>query len=168
MSEQTTPRRAVAGYAEKDGNVATHYALANDGTLYWLDGEVWTPCSRALPQPGQATLAALDMAPVPTRAREAVDRSVARQETKASEQPQVAASGEPACPKCSGRMWDNRVGKRNPKAPDFKCRDKSCDGVIWPPREGEVRQPAMQAASTGREQPPRDFAPVDDDDSIPF
>ncbi len=33
-------------------------------------------------------------------------------------------------------MWDNREGKRNPKAPDFKCRDRSCDGVIWPPKAG--------------------------------
>ena len=31
-------------------------------------------------------------------------------------------------------MWDNRATKRNPKAPDFKCRDRSCDGVIWPPK----------------------------------
>ena len=31
-------------------------------------------------------------------------------------------------------MWDNREGKRNPKAPDFKCKDRNCDGVIWPPR----------------------------------
>ncbi len=23
-------------------------------------------------------------------------------------------------------MWDNREGKKNPKAPDFKCRDKNC------------------------------------------
>jgi hypothetical protein len=44
------------------------------------------------------------------------------------------ASDEPTCPKCGGRMWDNRVTKRNPRAPDFKCRDRSCDGVIWPPR----------------------------------
>lgn len=28
-------------------------------------------------------------------------------------------------------MWDNRVGKRNPKAPDYKCRDKDCNGAIW-------------------------------------
>ena len=42
------------------------------------------------------------------------------------------ASDEPSCPKCGGRMWDNRVSKRNPKAPDFKCRSRSCDGVIWP------------------------------------
>jgi hypothetical protein len=37
----------------------------------------------------------------------------------------------PACPVCSGRMWDNRTNKRNPKAPDFKCRDRRCEGVVW-------------------------------------
>jgi hypothetical protein len=37
----------------------------------------------------------------------------------------------PACPLCNGRMWDNRLNKRNPKAPDFKCRDRRCDGVVW-------------------------------------
>jgi hypothetical protein len=44
------------------------------------------------------------------------------------------ASDEPTCPKCGGRVWDNRLSKRNPKAPDFKCRNRSCDGVIWPSR----------------------------------
>ena len=48
--------------------------------------------------------------------------------------PDEATSVAPNCPKCQGPMWDNRVGKRNPKAPDFKCKDKECDGVIWPPR----------------------------------
>ena len=38
----------------------------------------------------------------------------------------------PSCPKCGGRMWDNRQSKRNPRAPDFKCRNRSCDGVLWP------------------------------------
>lgn len=51
----------------------------------------------------------------------------------------------PACPKCSGDMWDNRVGKRNPKAPDFKCKDRGCDGVIWPPRDA-MATPAPQAS----------------------
>ena len=46
------------------------------------------------------------------------------------------ASDEPSCPKCGGRMWDNRLSKRNPKAPDYKCRSRSCDGVIWPVRAG--------------------------------
>lgn len=44
------------------------------------------------------------------------------------------ASDEPSCPKCGGRVWDNRLSKRNPKAPDYKCRSRSCDGVIWPAR----------------------------------
>lgn len=35
------------------------------------------------------------------------------------------------CPECGGAMWDNREKKTNPKAPDFKCRDKGCSGVIW-------------------------------------
>jgi hypothetical protein len=38
----------------------------------------------------------------------------------------------PSCPKCAGRMWDNRASKRNPRAPDFKCRNRGCDGVLWP------------------------------------
>ena len=45
-----------------------------------------------------------------------------------------SASVIPNCPKCQGPMWDNREGKRNPKAPDYKCKDRECDGVIWPPR----------------------------------
>jgi hypothetical protein len=28
-------------------------------------------------------------------------------------------------------MWDNRTSKRNPKQPDYKCKDKSCSGAIW-------------------------------------
>ena len=47
------------------------------------------------------------------------------------------ALDEPSCPKCGGRMWDNRLSKRNPKAPDYKCRNRSCDGVIWPPKAGQ-------------------------------
>lgn len=39
---------------------------------------------------------------------------------------------DPPCPKCGGKMHDNRLSKKNPKAPDFKCRDKKCDGVYWP------------------------------------
>lgn len=42
---------------------------------------------------------------------------------------------EVLCPKCSGKCWDNRVTKRNPRAPDFVCRDRSCGGVIWPDNE---------------------------------
>lgn len=40
------------------------------------------------------------------------------------------------CPTCGGALWDNRATKRNPKQPDYKCKDKNCDGVIWPPKNG--------------------------------
>jgi hypothetical protein len=49
----------------------------------------------------------------------------------------TTSGATPACPKCGGPMWDNRAGKKNPKAPDFKCRDKGCDGVVWPPKQSE-------------------------------
>jgi hypothetical protein len=48
------------------------------------------------------------------------------------------AADVPPCPVCGGRMWDNRLNKRNPKAPDFKCRDRGCEGVVWPSRERAV------------------------------
>lgn len=58
--------------------------------------------------------------------------------------PLPTAPDNPACPTCGGRMWDNRASKRNPKAPDFKCRDRTCDGVLWP---GQHRAlfPAMES-----------------------
>ena len=55
------------------------------------------------------------------------------------------ALDEPTCPKCGGRMWDNRLSKRNPKAPDYKCRSRSCDGVIWPPRKPNDTSKAVEA-----------------------
>jgi Rad52/22 family double-strand break repair protein len=58
-----------------------------------------------------------------------------------------------SCPKCGGRMWDNRMTKRNPKAPDYKCQNRSCDGVIWPaklpagiaPADGGLRETLVGA-----------------------
>jgi hypothetical protein len=69
----------------------------------------------------------------------------------------LIATDVPPCPKCGGRMWDNRIGKRNPKAPDFKCRDRGCDGVVWPSRAtpaaageggGESAAPAVATGTT--------------------
>src|SRR5918993_1352752 len=66
-----------------------------------------------------------------------------------------STSAVPDCPKCGGEMWDNREGKRNPKAPDFKCKDRGCDGVIWPPRESVAAggQPASPRAASPAEGP---------------
>jgi hypothetical protein len=60
---------------------------------------------------------------------------------------QTAPTDLPLCPRCQGPMWDNRVGKRNPKAPDFKCKDRECDGVIWPPRDARQGAPATTAGA---------------------
>jgi len=67
---------------------------------------------------------------------------------------------DPACPVCGGKMWDDRASKRNPRAPDFKCRNKpkfqggpGCEGVIWPPRDGERRANATPSAT--KAVPPR-------------
>lgn len=44
------------------------------------------------------------------------------------------------CPNCGSEMWDNRAKNRERVAkglkptPDFKC--KSCEHVIWPPKDG--------------------------------
>ena len=61
------------------------------------------------------------------------------------------ASDEASCPKCGGRMWDNRLTKRNPKAPDYKCRDRSCDGVIWPPKAGKGDKSESSAKTLSEE-----------------
>jgi len=71
--------------------------------------------------------------------------------------------GDVACPKCGGKTWDNRATKRNPKAPDFKCRDRSCDGVIWPPKASGNGKGEKHPVSIG-EVPGLDD---DDDDDGP-
>jgi len=79
----------------------------------------------------------------------------------------IADADMPSCPKCSGRMWDNRVSKRNPKAPDYKCRDRSCDGVVWPEKAGQPsRQPAMAGSENRRTE--LDSSPLVETDDIPF
>src|SRR5213075_2282600 len=54
-----------------------------------------------------------------------------------------------SCPKCGGRMWDNRLTKRNPRAPDYKCQNRSCDGVIWPPKAGATADAPVREQKTG-------------------
>jgi hypothetical protein len=58
------------------------------------------------------------------------------------------------CPVCSGKTWDNRISKKNPKAPDYKCQNRSCDGVIWPPKAEDSKRPVAKEA---REEDYEDF-----------
>lgn len=76
--------------------------------------------------------------------------------------PTTQPDGKPSCPQCGGGMWDNtreRDGspKKNPKAPDYKCRDKECGGVIWPPKAPK----RVEAA-------PMPEGPTPDLDDMPF
>jgi len=93
-------------------------------------------------------------------------------EVPVSEEPGVVpvatgplASDEPSCPKCGGRMWDNRLTKRNPKAPDYKCRDRSCDGVIWPPKAAKAEK-ADKAEKAEKPEPAKALS--EETEEIPF
>jgi hypothetical protein len=129
------------------------------------DGVIWPPRSAATAAPAPSASAAAASAVVT----------------------QPPADGMPACPICGGAMWDDRLSKRNPRAPDFKCKNKprerggpGCEGVIWPPRDGS---PSPYPASTARRSaspgapsrfdaplgsPPPYDAPPHDDDDLPF
>lgn len=52
-------------------------------------------------------------------------------------------------------MWNNIATKRNPKAPDYKCKQRACDGAIWPPKNQPVQNgnhaaPQAQPVNIGR------------------
>ena len=70
-----------------------------------------------------------------------------------------------SCPKCGGRMWDNRLTKRNPKAPDYKCQNRSCDGVVWP---AKVAGSAPVIDASEERTTTRTTALVGAEDEIPF
>ena len=84
----------------------------------------------------------------------------------------------PPCPRCGSEMWDNRATKKNPRAPDFKCKAGGCEGVIWPARDGSASPypppiarrsaPAVSEAPPPWDGPPLDDAPPPDDDDLPF
>lgn len=112
------------------------------------------------PAPVQATRAP---SPELQRAAQKVEQTFAGSTTTFT--PHASGTGDdPSCPTCGGRMWDNRgtpeKPKQNPKAPDFKCRDKDCGGVIWPPRG--PKKPTRQEAAPLPEGPPPDI------DDMPF
>lgn len=71
-----------------------------------------------------------------------------------TERDRAPLTGAPRCPECDGRMWDNRTSKRNSKAPDFKCRDRTCRGALWPGQH----HAAMPIVATR----PQDAAPAEE------
>jgi hypothetical protein len=57
------------------------------------------------------------------------------------------------CPDCAGAMWDNRNDKRNPKSPDFKCKNKSCGKGIWEERKPNETPAVMPSNGNGHAIP---------------
>jgi hypothetical protein len=82
------------------------------------------------------------------------------------EAPARRTVGQPGCPVCGGRMWDNRGRKTNPKAPDFKCRTPDCAGRIWPGQlveeEGADVPTADEEGSVGSIATPSPAGPLAD------
>ena len=70
-----------------------------------------------------------------------------------------------SCPKCGGRMWDNRLTKRNPRAPDYKCQNRSCDGVVWPPKAVAT---ADTSASEKKAGAATDSVLIGSEEELPF
>lgn len=59
------------------------------------------------------------------------------------------------CEKCGSDMWDNRRDKRNPRSPDYKCKDKGCGHGVWTePRGGNNGRQTVAAPSTERQKKP--------------
>ena len=78
--------------------------------------------------------------------------------TKRTQGLRPAAPGQQACPDCNGEMWDNRNDKRNPRAPDYKCRDKTCGKGVWltpfnPQQELTVESIEIESEEAGDDMP---------------
>jgi hypothetical protein len=149
-------------------------------------GVIWPSRSTTAVPPA----AAMDAAPGPWQAPEGSPARVGapgRATPAGSGDARVSADGMPLCPVCGGTMWDDRLTKRNPRAPDFKCRNRprerggpGCEGVIWPPRDGAPspypppvprRQPSpspRQESPPAFDGPPPDEAPRWDEEDLPF
>lgn len=114
-----------------------------------------------------------DPAVVYARKNSATPNAKRQSDATATKRPALALDEE-TCPKCGGRMWDNRLTKRNPRAPDYRCRDRSCDGVIWPSKESEQKptEAAKRASKPSKESgdgwAPLNHARLILDSEVPF
>lgn len=86
-------------------------------------------------------------------------------------QRQQSNGSVPSCPQCGGPMHDNRGDKKNPKAPDFRCKDTDCldeNGYrtgLW---ERDVKQQKATAAATPQRQQQQGSPFEDEFEELPF
>jgi hypothetical protein len=167
-------------WVQMDGDGRNAKPLEDPGVVY---ARRFGPANGAsLPEQAVAVPVIADadtVAPAPSTGRSGAAKRVRQTAAASAVEPDEASvenstatesSTLPSCPKCGGRVWDNRLSKRNPKAPDYKCRDRSCDGVIWPAR---ATTPASNKTSTAPESSPSgaslDSSPLGMSvDDIPF
>ena len=106
----------------------------------------WFPPSEAAPGHDEA----FDNSPPPRPSRESMKAAhdadwtgspadLDSWELPATPAPSAAPGGVPSCQYCSGQVWDNREDKRNPKAPDYKCKNKQgCGAAAWINEDGSL------------------------------
>jgi hypothetical protein len=153
-------------------------------------GVIWPSRSSTATGSGATGKAAAPSSPEPV---ERVERTSARgasvggASSAGAGNARVSPEGMPLCPICGGSMWDDRLTKRNPRAPDFKCRNRprerggpGCEGVIWPPRDGapspypppvprrQSPAPPRQESPPAFDGPPPEEAPRWDEEDLPF
>ena len=79
--------------------------------------------------------------------------------------PAAAPAAPSGCPKCGGEMWNNIGNKKNPKGPDFKCKDKDCGEAVWLQKKGaKPAKPVPQKAEDFEQMPEQ----LEDEDDLPF
>lgn len=56
------------------------------------------------------------------------------------------------CEKCGSEMWDNTApgAKKNPKGPDYKCKNQDCGHAVWVHKEKPAPKtpPGLQQPET--------------------
>jgi len=67
-----------------------------------------------------------------------IDSSVSEPTIKVVKEKAVPASNSAGakCKNCGSDCWDNRENKKNPKSPDYRCKDKKCNSVAWIKKDG--------------------------------
>ena len=67
------------------------------------------------------------------------------------------------CPRCQSKMFDNRLDKKNPEGPDFRCSQKSCVNEkgyrtgLW---ERDLKKQSAKSSGTPKRESPEFGGPM--------
>jgi len=136
LNENTTERTTASGTILRFVNLTMAYDFfAPDGSHVTAEvvGEAMDAGDKASNKAMSAAqkYALIQTLCIPTGSTPDADEVTQPEVTTETRQVSKSSTAPDQCPKCKGAMWDNRESKRNPKAPDYKCKNKQCDGAIW-------------------------------------